>query len=124
MARERELYPIKLVRDRIHEAKPNVQGGAVEFWQTGRTTRLRLLKAKLMEEVAEYLIEGGKEELADILEVVECLAHLDCGISPDQLRRIQLAKRKERGSFMQGHVMYAAASTPQPADQQEGEHRG
>src|SRR6201999_2488659 len=53
-----ERYPIKLVRDRIRDV-PNVHGGKIGIYAVGSTTRAKLLRAKLLEEVGEYLIDGG-----------------------------------------------------------------
>lgn len=101
-----EGYPIKLVRDRLRDLKC-VHDGTVQIWQVGSNTRQKLLKAKLLEEVGEYLIDGGIEELADILEVVEALAVVWEGSDFEELRSIQLDKRRERGGFQLGHVMFA-----------------
>lgn len=107
-------YPVKLVRDRIRDLD-SVHDGTVQIWAVGLTTRNQLLRKKLMEEVAEYLIDGGEEELADVLEVVECLATCVEGSSFREIREIQKRKRKERGGFARGHVMFCyPAEDPQP----------
>lgn len=106
-----ERYPIKLVRDEI-ENVPNLVGSEVRIWAVGQTTHIELLKAKLLEEVGEYLIGGGAEELADILEVVETLARVAEGWGPDQLRKAKVRKLRERGGFFGASVMYAEATEP------------
>lgn len=92
----------KLVRDRIPEIirangeEPvTYQADAVEY-----RTRLR---AKLLEEVDEFLTaDGGAavEELADILEVVYALA-ADLGTTEAALAAVRSAKALERGGFAQ-----------------------
>lgn len=101
-------YAIKLVRDDIAKV-PNVDGATVSFKPVGRTTHLRLLKQKLAEEVAEYLVEPSLGELADILEAVECLAALDQGAGFKRLRAEQMRKRRQRGGFGRGTAMYSRA---------------
>ena len=60
------------------------------------------LRAKLMEEVAEYLSaptgEDRLAELADMLEVVNALAGLD-GVTPADLDRLRSAKASRNGAF-------------------------
>jgi predicted house-cleaning noncanonical NTP pyrophosphatase (MazG superfamily) len=101
-----ERHPIKLVRDRIRDV-PNVHGGEIQIWAVGSTTRAKMLQAKLLEEAGEYLIDGGIEELADLLEVIESLAVVVEGSDFKELREVQLSKRRERGGFRRGHVMFA-----------------
>lgn len=110
-----ERYPIKLVRDDIAKVAPNVKGGKVELWQVGQTTHVRLLKAKLLEEVGEYIIGGGIEELADIQEVIDALARVAEGHGPDELRAVKVRKLRQRGGFFGGTVMYA---TPAESEEQ------
>lgn len=116
-------YPIKLVRDRIEQIAPNVVGGEVRIWAVGSTTRAKLLRAKLLEEAGEYLIDGGIEELADLLEVIESLAVVVEGKNFEGLRKAQLAKRRERGGFLHGRVMYATDATTEPSNSEgDGDH--
>jgi predicted house-cleaning noncanonical NTP pyrophosphatase (MazG superfamily) len=106
-----ERYPIKLVRDEIQNV-PNVVGSEVKVWAVGQTTHVELLKAKLLEEVGEYLLAPSVEELADIMEVVEALGRVHHGRTWSQLRSRQHTKRKERGGFLGGSVMYAECAQP------------
>jgi predicted house-cleaning noncanonical NTP pyrophosphatase (MazG superfamily) len=106
----REGYPIKLVRDKIRDLD-SVHDGTVQIWAVGSTTRAKMLQAKLLEEVGEYLIDGGADELADVLEVVESLAAAVEGTSFERLREIQLQKRSERGGFRHGHVLFSYPPT-------------
>jgi predicted house-cleaning noncanonical NTP pyrophosphatase (MazG superfamily) len=104
----------KLVRDRI----PDI------IRASGRTPRTRvadpsehagLLRAKLSEEVAEYMASGDPSELADILEVVHALAALD-GLTPAALERLRAEKATERGGFTQRHVLSLRPERDLPAN--------
>ncbi len=84
----------KLVRDKI----PDI------IREQGRSCSVRTLypnecepalKAKLVEEVHEYMRTGDADELADILEVIEAIA----GLTGVDLKAIQQQKRDERGGF-------------------------
>jgi predicted house-cleaning noncanonical NTP pyrophosphatase (MazG superfamily) len=90
----------KLVRDRIPQiiradgAEPVVHTAGPEEYRAR-------LRAKLGEEVAEFLAAdaaSAPEELADVLEVVRALA-ADLGIAPDRLEEIREAKARTRGGF-------------------------
>lgn len=82
----------KLVRDRI----PELFGGhSRTLDEPGFRAALR---AKLQEEVAEYLESGEALELADVLEVVYALAELD-GVSAAGLEEMRARKARERGGF-------------------------
>jgi predicted house-cleaning noncanonical NTP pyrophosphatase (MazG superfamily) len=64
----------------------------------------RLLRLKLGEEVAEYLVDGGLDELLDVVAVVEGLAWIGHQLTLAQL--VERARRDERGGFLAGRVMY------------------
>jgi len=102
------LHPLslthdKLVRDKIPEIIELSGDVAVIHTADEKEYRLRL-RAKLIEEVNEYLESGSPEELADILEVIHSLTALD-GVSREQLQLIQTKKRDERGGFTQRIVL-------------------
>ncbi|MEV5573466.1 nucleoside triphosphate pyrophosphohydrolase [Spirillospora sp. NPDC052269] len=87
----------KLVRDRIPEI----------IRRAGRTPDVRtatadeyavLLRAKLREEVDEYLADDDPAELADVLEVLHALAAVH-GMSSADLEEARAAKAGERGGF-------------------------
>ena len=59
------------------------------------------LDSKLSEEVQEYLESHSTEELADILEVLHGIA-FHRGICWEEIERIRLQKRGERGGFEKG----------------------
>ncbi|MDB5046320.1 MAG: hypothetical protein JWQ08_2370 [Deinococcus sp.] len=56
------------------------------------------LRAKLNEEVAEYLEAHDPEELADVLEVLHALTALH-GLTPQELEARRVAKADARGGF-------------------------
>jgi len=87
----------KLVRDKIPEIIEAHGDVAVTHVADEKEYRLRL-RAKLIEEVNEYMESGSVEELADILEVIHCLTALD-GVPREQLQLIQTKKRDERGGL-------------------------
>ena len=87
----------KLVRDgipqliRVSGPEPVVRiADAVEYQL--------LLRAKLVEEVEEFLASDDPSELVDVLEVVFALA-AHVGIDAGQLERDRQRKRAERGGF-------------------------
>jgi predicted house-cleaning noncanonical NTP pyrophosphatase (MazG superfamily) len=87
----------KLVRDGIPELIRS--GGADPVVRPAAEHEVGdLLRAKLAEEVVEYLESGDVAELADILEVVLALAG-QVGLSPGDLEKIRAAKALERGGF-------------------------
>lgn len=58
----------------------------------------KLLEAKLLEEVNEYLEENNLEELADVLEVLVGLAGY-LGYTEEELFEKRKRKKEERGGF-------------------------
>jgi predicted house-cleaning noncanonical NTP pyrophosphatase (MazG superfamily) len=87
----------KLVRDRIPEIiRAN---GDVPVTRVLDDEEFReALRAKLREEVDEYLESSAIEELADIAEIMMALASLD-GSSWDVVERIRQEKAQRRGGF-------------------------
>lgn len=83
----------KLVRDRIPEVFPGSRYRVLEAAEYGGA-----LRAKLEEEVREYLTDGTPEELADVLEVLRALAALH-GLTPEELEAVRARKEAERGGF-------------------------
>ena len=87
----------KLVRDRIPEI---IEG-------SGRTCvteilsdedDLRMLDAKLDEELAEYHADQNIEELADLLEVIRACA-VARGYTVEELEQVRAEKAAKRGGF-------------------------
>lgn len=102
---KKDPYLVKLVRDRMgYLADSTVLFRTVSDAETVRS----LLRAKLIEECAEYLRNPCLGELADIREVVEACCVLDLGESVLDLEVEQAAKRDERGGFFSGVGMYVA----------------
>lgn len=87
----------KLVRDKI----PDI------IKQSGRSCSTCILdyeayrkelKKKLYEEVDEFIESGDNSEIADILEVLHAFIELK-GLTYQELEKIRLEKREERGGF-------------------------
>jgi len=99
----------KLVRDRIPEIIR--QGGAdCEVRTLTDAEYGEALRAKLREEVGEYLQSGSLEELADVMEVVRALARAD-GRSVARLEAARARKKIERGAF-EKRVFLVSVSEP------------
>lgn len=89
-------YP-KIVRDKI----PNIiteSGKKPDYEVVSIEEAIDGLEVKLHEELAEYMADHSLEELADLLEVVHGILFLK-GISWDELEKVRLKKRAERGGF-------------------------
>ena len=62
------------------------------------------LQHKLQEEAMEYRSNPCVEELADLAEVIDGMAHQH-GISMEEVLQVKAQKRKERGGFEKGIVL-------------------
>jgi predicted house-cleaning noncanonical NTP pyrophosphatase (MazG superfamily) len=89
----------KLVRDRIPEIIEQA-GKRCKIRSLSSEEYKQCLRAKLTEEVEEFLNSGELNELADILEVIYALAEAS-GLSWDELEQIRQMKAEERGRFHQ-----------------------
>ena len=89
----------KLVRDRIPDI---IRSSGVECKIEILTDEdyLRMIDAKLDEELAEYHKDQNIEELADLLEVIRAAA-VARGYSIDELESVRAKKAEERGGFEQ-----------------------
>ena len=87
----------KLVRDRIPEIIRR-NGEEPKIRVADEEEHKNSLKEKLLEEAGEFIKNGEKGELADILEVIDgiCLAH---GFDREEIEHIKRKKRSERGGF-------------------------
>lgn len=87
----------KLVRDNIPDiCKSN---GQIPKYEMLDDKKYKIeLKKKLKEETREFLYSDNIEELADIVEVVEALAHAN-GSSFDEVMRIKEEKAVKNGKF-------------------------
>ena len=87
----------KLVRDKIPEMIKKKGGVPIiriaeesEYWQK--------LKAKLLEEVREFLKEEKKEEIVDLLEVIDAICEYKKFVR-SELVRLKRKKARQRGTF-------------------------
>ncbi len=93
----------KLVRDKIPEIIR--KNGKVAFTHKASEKEYsEMLNKKLKEETNEFIADENKEELADILEVIDAICHLK-NIDKKELEKIKLKKRRERGGFMEGIIL-------------------
>ncbi|MBI4015246.1 MAG: nucleoside triphosphate pyrophosphohydrolase [Candidatus Aenigmarchaeota archaeon] len=93
----------KLVRDNMPEIMKRAGKEPVfkivegkEYWDK--------LKEKLEGEVMEFSANESKEEVADILEVVNAICEFR-GFDMGEIERIRLKKLGERGGFRKGLVL-------------------
>lgn len=102
---------VKLVRDRVKAAMPGDERVLIAPIPD-RETALGLLRAKLIEEAIEYLLDPSPEELADVLEVVHGLAMHDMKLGKteqDCMRAIEFyreLKLRDRGGFTEMKALY------------------
>ena len=87
----------KLVRDRIPEII-EASGKSCVTEILSDKVYLRLVDAKLDEELAEYHSDQNIEELADLLEVIYAAA-MARGYTLEQLESVRAAKAEKRGAF-------------------------
>ena len=87
----------KLVRDHI-PAIIEATGAACETEILSEADYLRLLDAKLDEELAEYRKDQNVEELADLLEVIYACAKAR-GYTLAELEAVRAEKAFKRGGF-------------------------
>lgn len=89
----------KLVRDRIPEII-RASGKACRTEVLSDDAYLKMIDAKLDEELAEYHKEQNLEELADLLEVLHA-AVIARGYTLEELETVRAQKAKKRGGFAQ-----------------------
>ena len=87
----------KLVRDRIPEII-EASGKSCVTEILSDKAYLRLVDAKLDEELAEYHSDQNIEELADLLEVIYAAA-MARGYTLERLESVRAAKAEKRGAF-------------------------
>ena len=87
----------KLVRDRIPEII-EVSGKTCKTEILNDEEYLRMIDAKLDEELAEYHKDQNIEELADLLEVIYA-ATLARGYTLEELENVRARKAEKRGGF-------------------------
>ncbi len=108
---------VKLVRDRI----PQFVGDSTLSYEPigDNEQRVKALRAKLIEEAVEYLLNPSVGELADVQEVVEALCVHDLKVGWREIERAQSNKNDERGAFDEGLGMYCYTTA---GAAHEGEH--
>ena len=89
----------KLVRDRIPEII-EASGKTCKTSILDNEEYLRMIDAKLDEELAEYHKDQNIEELADLMEVIYAAA-IARGYSIEHLETVRAEKAQKRGSFQQ-----------------------
>ena len=87
----------KLVRDRIPEII-ETSGNTCVTEILSDEDYLRMLDAKLDEELAEYHADQNIEELADLMEVIRACA-VARGYTLEQLEQVRAEKAAKRGGF-------------------------
>ena len=87
----------KLVRDRIPEII-EASGNTCITEILSDEDYLRMLDAKLDEELAEYHADQNIEELADLMEVIQACA-VARGYSVEELEQVRAKKAAKRGGF-------------------------
>lgn len=98
-----EIIYNKLVRDKI----PDIirKGGKEPVTRVLEGDEfLQYLDRKLLEEVQEYLEAPSREEIADILEVLEAILAVR-RIPQAELRRTKNAKALKNGSFRERYLL-------------------
>lgn len=87
----------KLVRDKIPEIIESA-GKTCKVETLSDEEYLKMVDAKLEEELAEYHREQNIEELADLMEVIYAAAEAR-GYSAEELEAVRVSKVENRGAF-------------------------
>ena len=87
----------KLIRDRIPEII-EVSGKSCVIEVLSDEEYLKMIDAKLDEELAEYHKDENLEELADLLEVIYAAAKAR-GYTLEELEKVRAEKAEKRGAF-------------------------
>lgn len=87
----------KLIRDRIPEIIESTGKTCVTEFLSDEDY-LRMIDAKLDEELAEYHKDQNIEELADLMEVIYAAA-VARGYTLEQLEQVRAEKAAKRGAF-------------------------
>ncbi len=103
----------KLVRDRIPEII-EASGKSCTTEILAQEDYLRMIDAKLDEELAEYHKDQNIEELADLLEVIRA-AVIARGYTLDDLERVRAEKAAKRGGF-EKRILLKAVVDPLATD--------
>ncbi len=107
-----EIKYNKLVRDRIPEIiETSGRSCAIEILSD--EDYLRMLDAKLDEELAEYHKDQNIEELADLLEVIRAVT-IARGHSLEELERVRAEKAAKRGGFEKRILLKTVVDSSEP----------
>lgn len=87
----------KLVRDKIPQIIEGMGNSCITEILSDEEY-LRMVDAKLDEELAEYYADGSVEELADLLEVIYAAAEAR-GYTVEELENVRKEKAEKRGGF-------------------------
>ena len=93
----------KLVRDRIPEII-ELDGCDCKYHVAEDNEFERLLHAKILEEVQEFIAKPSAEEMADILEVLEAVRKHH-KIDLDSIKHQKVMKKVNRGGFDKKYVL-------------------
>ena len=93
----------KLVRDKIPEELRKKKlvpkfhvANKEEYWEK--------LKEKLTEEVEEFLMNNSKEELGDVMEVLEAIYKFK-GFNKEEIDKIKAKKKEKKGGFSERIIL-------------------
>jgi predicted house-cleaning noncanonical NTP pyrophosphatase (MazG superfamily) len=101
---------VKLVRDGVGRFFSPFDNRVDYMPVTEPELAVPALRAKLVEEVIEYVTNPSLEELADVWEVMAALAYHDLGSTMYEVRTEAEAKRVQHGGFGELIGMYITAS--------------
>jgi predicted house-cleaning noncanonical NTP pyrophosphatase (MazG superfamily) len=97
--------PVKLVRD--YTDRQLGGAGTISYRPAGGAEHIVLLRRKLVEQAAAYLLDASEDALAELLAVVWALARVDLQVAPKAIEALMVAKLSERGGYEAGQVMVA-----------------
>lgn len=98
---------VKLVRDKIGS---RLGSDTVQYAPMSDREYQCALRAKLLEEVGEYLLDPTIGELADVYEVVRALAKYRHGIDINTLLTMAESKRYSKGGLDERIGMYVTTT--------------
>ena len=93
----------KLVRDKIPEYIRS-KGEVAVFHVADEHEYWEKLKAKLLEEFAEFVNDESPEEFADLLEVLDAISDYKC-FQKEKIEGIRKQKAEARGGFSERIIL-------------------
>ena len=94
----------KLVRDCIPQIIDDTGSTCTVSYVNNGKEHVRWLKAKMLEEIEEFIDEPTYNEAADMVEVVKALCYLN-GLEWDAVLSSALKKEETNGGFYSGVVL-------------------